>query len=150
ERSLVFTQFTDDTYGAHALARRLSAHRPLVLTGAMTLDERARVVDRFRSDPQHEVLILSLRAAGVGLDLQVASYVFHFDRWWNPAVEAQATDRSHRIGQVRPVHVYTYALEGTVEERTVEILREKRLLFDEVVEGTGLHPEGTLSRDELL
>jgi SNF2 family DNA or RNA helicase len=150
ERSLVFTQFTDDTYGAHAIARSLSAHRPLVLTGAMTLDERARVVGRFRSDPWHEVLILSLRAAGVGLDLQDASYVFHFDRWWNPAVEDQATDRSHRIGQARPVHVYTYALEDTVEERTVEVLRQKRLLFDEVVEGAGLHPEVTLSRDELL
>jgi len=150
ERSLVFTQFTDDTYGAHAIARGLSAHRPLVLTGAMALEERSRVVDRFHSDPRHEVLILSLRAAGVGLDLQDASYVFHFDRWWNPAVEDQATDRSHRIGQSRPVHVYSYALEDTVEERTAEVLREKRLLFDEVVEGAGLHPEGAFSREELL
>ena len=150
ERSLVFTQFTDDTYGAHAIARGLSAHRPLVLTGAMTLDERARVVDRFRSDARHAVLVLSLRAAGVGLDLQDASYVFHFDRWWNPAVEDQATDRSHRIGQSRPVHAYTYALDDTVEERTAEILREKRLLFDQVVEGAGLRPEGTFSREELL
>jgi len=150
ERSLVFTQFTDDTYGAQALARGLHAHRPLVLTGAMTLDERARVVERFRSDAGHAVLILSLRAAGVGLDLQAASYVFHYDRWWNPAVEDQATDRSHRIGQVRPVHVYTYALEDTVEGRTAEVLREKRLLFDEVVEGAGMHPEGAFTREELL
>jgi SNF2 family DNA or RNA helicase len=150
ERSLVFTQFTDDTFGAHAIARGLSAHHPLVLTGAMTPDERARVVDRFRSDLRHEVLILSLRAAGVGLDLQEASYVFHFDRWWNPAVEDQATDRSHRIGQSRPVHVYTYALEDTVEGRTAEVLREKRLLFDEVIEGAGLRPQGTFSREELL
>jgi SNF2 family DNA or RNA helicase len=150
ERALVFTQFTDDVYGAQAIARRLVAHRPLVLTGALTLDHRVQVVERFRSDPRHGVLILSLRAAGVGLDLQDASYVFHFDRWWNPAVEDQATDRSHRIGQHRPVHVYTYALENTVEERTIEILREKRLLFDEVVEGAGIHAGGTLSREELL
>jgi SNF2 family DNA or RNA helicase len=150
ERALVFTQFTDDVYGAQAIARRLGAHRPLLLTGSLTLDQRARVVERFRTEPDHSVLVLSLRAAGVGLDLQDASYVFHFDRWWNPAVEDQATDRSHRIGQHRPVHVYAYALEGTVEERTVEVLREKRLLFDQVVEGAGLHPEGALSREELL
>jgi SNF2 family DNA or RNA helicase len=150
ERGLVFTQFTDDTYGAQAIARRLAAHRPLVLTGSLTLDQRARVIERFRADPSHGLLILSLRAAGVGLDLQDASYVFHFDRWWNPAVEDQATGRSHRMGQKRPVHVYTYTMESTVEERTAEILRSKRLLFDEIVEGAGIPTEGTLSREELL
>jgi SNF2 family DNA or RNA helicase len=150
ERSLVFTQFTDDTYGAQAIARRLATHRPLVLTGSLTLDQRARVIERFRADPSHGVLILSLRAAGVGLDLQDASYVFHFDRWWNPAVEDQATGRSHRIGQQYPVHVYAYTLESTVEERTVEVLRSKRLLFNEIVEGAGIDVEGTLSREELL
>jgi SNF2 family DNA or RNA helicase len=150
ERALVFTQFTDDVFGARAIARHLAAHRPLVLTGDLTLEQRARVVERFRADPGHETLILSLRAAGVGLDLQDASYVFHFDRWWNPAVEDQATDRSHRIGQNRPVHVYTYTLEDTVEERMVEILRGKRLLFDAIVEGAGIHMDGTVSREELL
>ncbi|HSR21969.1 MAG TPA: DEAD/DEAH box helicase, partial [Candidatus Eisenbacteria bacterium] len=126
ERSLVFTQFTDDTYGAQAIARRLAAHRPLVVTGGLNLEQRADVIERFGVDSAHGVLILSLRAGGVGLDLQDASYVFHFDRWWNPAVEDQATGRSHRIGQTRPVHVYTYTMEGTVEERIVEILRSKR------------------------
>jgi SNF2 family DNA or RNA helicase len=150
ERALAFTQFTDDMYGAHAIARQLAEHQPLVLTGSLTLDQRAQVVERFHADPRHQVLILSLRAAGVGLDLQDASYVFHFDRWWNPAVEDQATDRSHRIGQHRPVHVYTYTLEDTVEERMVEVLRGKRLLFDEIVEGAGIRAEGTLSREELL
>ena len=150
QRALVFTQFTDGTYGAEAIARRLAGHRPLVLTGRLNLEQRVQVVERFRADDGHRVLVLSLRAAGVGLDLQDASYVFHFDRWWNPAVEDQATDRSHRIGQRRPVHVYTYTMEDTVEERTVEILRGKRLLFDEVIEDAGLPVEGTLSRDELL
>jgi SNF2 family DNA or RNA helicase len=150
QRGLVFTQFTDDTFGARAIARRLAAHRPLVLTGSLTLDRRAEVIERFRADPAHGVLVLSLRAAGVGLDLQDASYVFHFDRWWNPAVEDQATGRSHRIGQKLPVHVYAYTMENTVEERTVEVLRSKRLLFDEIVEGAGIQVEGTLSREELL
>jgi SNF2 family DNA or RNA helicase len=150
ERCLVFTQFTDHTYGAHAIARRLAAHRPLVLTGSLSIAQRSQVIERFRADPAHGALILSLRAAGVGLDLQDASYVFHFDRWWNPAVEDQATGRSHRIGQHRPVHVYTYAMESTVEERIVEVLRAKRLLFDEIVEGVGIQAVGTLSREELL
>ena len=150
ERALVFSRFTDDTYGAAAIARRLAAHAPLVLTGDLSLDRRERVVERFRTDPRHSVLILSLRAAGVGLDLQEASYVFHFDRWWNPAVEDQATDRSHRIGQTRPVHVYTYAMEGSIEERTAEVLREKRLLFDEAVDRAGIHLDAALTRDELL
>jgi SNF2 family DNA or RNA helicase len=150
ERALVFTQFTDDTYGAAAIAQRLAPHMPLVLTGSLSLVERARVVERFRADPQHGVLVLSLRAAGVGLDLQDASYVFHFDRWWNPAVEDQATGRSHRIGQSRPVNVYAYAMEGSVEERIVETLHEKRLLFDDVIEGAGIHLESALTREELL
>ena len=150
ERALVFTQFTDEIYGAQAIARRLAAFHPLVLTGSVPPDQRAAMVQRFRAEPHHQVMVLSLRATGVGLDLQDASYVFHFDRWWNPAVEDQASDRTHRIGQSRPVHVYTYALEGTVEERTIEVLREKRLLFDEVVEGAGIHVEGALSKEELL
>ena len=150
ERALVFSQFTDSFYGVDAVARRLAPHQPLTLTGAMSLTQRERVLQRFRSDPHHRVLVLSLRAGGVALDLQEASYVFHFDRWWNPAVEEQASDRSHRMGQVRPVHVYAYSLEGSVEERIIEILREKRVLFDEIVEGAGINLETTLTRSELL
>jgi SNF2 family DNA or RNA helicase len=150
ERALVFSQFTDSFYGVDAVARRLAPHQPLTLTGAMSLTQRERVLQRFRSDPHHRVLVLSVRAGGVALDLQEASYVFHFDRWWNPAVEEQASDRSHRMGQVRPVHVYAYSLEGSVEERIIEILREKRVLFDEIVEGAGINLETTLTRSELL
>jgi SNF2 family DNA or RNA helicase len=150
ERALVFSQFTDAVHGAQAIVRRLAAHDPLVLTGEHTLTQREQVIRRFRTDSRHRVLVLSLRAGGVGLNLQDASYVFHFDRWWNPAVEDQATDRSHRMGQLRPVNVYAYALEGSVEERIVEVLREKRLLFDEIVEGAGIHLPTALTREELL
>jgi SNF2 family DNA or RNA helicase len=150
ERALVFTQFTDQVFGAHAIARRLAAYQPLLLTGSLSLAQREEVLKRFRSHPRHRVLVLSLRAGGVGLDLQEASYVFHFDRWWNPAIEDQASDRSHRLGQSRPVNVYAYALEGSVEERIMEILHEKRLLFDEIVEGAGLQVETALTREELL
>ena len=150
ERALVFTQFVDRTFGAEAIAARLAAHEPLMLTGSLSLAQREHVLQRFRSDPRHRVLVLSLRAAGVGLDLQEASYVFHFDRWWNPAVEDQASDRTHRMGQIRPVHVYAYALEDSVEERIVQILRDKRLLFEDVVEGAGIHLETSLTQDELF
>lgn len=150
ERALVFTQFVDRTFGAEAIAARLAAHEPLTLTGSLSLPQREQVLRRFRADPRHRVLVLSLRAAGVGLDLQEASYVFHFDRWWNPAVEDQASDRTHRMGQIRPVHVYAYALEDSVEERIVQILRDKRLLFEDVVEGAGIHLETSLTQEELF
>ena len=150
ERALVFTQFVDRTFGAEAIAARLAGHEPLTLTGSLSLAQREQVLQRFRADPRHRVLVLSLRAAGVGLDLQEASYVFHFDRWWNPAVEDQASDRTHRMGQIRPVHVYAYTLEDSVEERIVQILRDKRLLFEDIVEGAGIHLETGLTQDELF
>ena len=95
-RALVFTQFTDETFGARAVASRLARFRPLLYTGDMSLGQRDEVIRTFQQDARHSVLVLSLRAGGLGLNLQDASYVFHFDRWWNPSVERQAEDRSHR------------------------------------------------------
>jgi non-specific serine/threonine protein kinase len=100
--------------------------------------------------------VLSLRAGGSGLNLQEASYVFHFDRWWNPAVERQAEDRSHRLGQQHPVHVYSYVCEATIEERIDRVLREKQSLFDEIVDESSVVDESSLdlrtalSGDELF
>jgi len=79
-------------------------------------------------------MVLSLRAGGIGLNLIAASAVFHFDRWWNPAVEAQAEDRAHRIGQTRAVQTFGYLCAGTVEQRIGEILAEKRVLFADLVD----------------
>src|SRR6185312_16767600 len=89
----------------------------------------------FEDNPDNKLLLLSLRAGGVGLNLTAASYVFHFDHWWNPAVEAQAEDRAHLIGQVRPVQIYSYLCANTVEERVASILAHKRKMFSDVVEG---------------
>ncbi|MGH2356196.1 MAG: helicase-related protein, partial [Chloroflexota bacterium] len=119
-------------------------------TGDLSLAQREAVIRRFQEDPSHKVLILSLRAGGHGLNLQDASYVFHFDRWWNPAVERQAEDRSHRLGQSVPVNVYTYTCEGTVEERIDEVLRSKQLLFDESVDDITLDLRAALTTDELF
>src|ERR687884_1770129 len=98
----------------------------------MSVPQREAVVQQFKEDPSRRVLVLSLRAGGQGLNLQEASYVFHFDRWWNPALEDQAESRSHRLGQLVPVNVYTYTSSHTIEERIEGLLHAKHLLFDEL------------------
>ena len=149
-RALIFTQFVDERFGARAIASRLGAFRPLVYTGELSAAEREAVIARFRERPEHTTLILSLRAGAEGLNLQEASYVFHFDRWWNPARERQAEGRSHRLGQTRPVHVYTYVCENTIEERIDATLRARQRLFDELVDPVSLDLEATLDRDDLF
>lgn len=150
DRALVFSQFTNEEFGVGLIASRLSNFAPLAYTGAMATDERDRVIRRFMEDERHQLLVLSLRAGGQGLNLQEASYVVHFDRWWNPAVERQAEDRSHRMGQTVPVTVYAYRCVGTIEQRIDEVLQSKQRLFDAVVDEVTLDIESTLSGKELF
>jgi HJR/Mrr/RecB family endonuclease len=149
-RALVFTQFTDENFGVGAVARGLSEYRPLTYTGAMTQEARQSTLTRFKSEPDRGVLVLSLRAGGQGLNLQEASYVVHFDRWWNPASERQAEDRSHRMGQTQPVDVYTYTCSGTIEERIAKLLEDKQQLFDTVIDQVTMDLDRVLSADELF
>jgi SNF2 family DNA or RNA helicase len=149
-RALDFTQFTNENFGARRLARELTHWQPLLFTGDMDANARQRALDNFAAPDGPPLLIVSLRAGGVGLNLQSASYVFHFDRWWNPAAETQAEDRAHRPGQTRPVHVYRYVMLGTLEERVDEILRAKRELFSQIVDGEEAEESQGLSRDDLL
>ena len=149
-RALIFSQFTDATFGIERLARELKGFHPLTYTGSMTLSRRREVVDRFLSHPEHRVLLLSLRAGAQGLNLQTASYVFHFDRWWNPAVEDQAESRAHRLGQAYPVTIYRYLCADTIEERIDARLREKRRMFREVVEEDPADLAAALSESELF
>lgn len=149
-RALIFSQFTDPEYGAHAIASRLEDYNPLLFTGDLSPIQRDSVIRIFKENRDHKVLILSLRAGGQGLNLQDASYVFHFDRWWNPAVELQAESRAHRLGQTIPVHVYKYVIENTIEERIEKILREKQLLFDELVDSVSIDLKSKLSGEELF
>jgi SNF2 family DNA or RNA helicase len=149
-RALVFSQFTDETFGVEAVRRALASCDPLVYVGSMSSNERDRVIQQFKDEPQHQALVLSLRAGGVGLNLQEASYVFHLDRWWNPAIERQAEDRTHRMGQVYPVTVFKYTAIGTIEERINDVLSEKQKLFDEVVDDVSLDLGSGLNRDELF
>ncbi len=108
------------------------------------------IIKTFKDNREHKVLILSLRAGGQGLNLQDASYVFHFDRWWNPAVLHQAEDRAHRLGQTFPVNVYKYIIEDTIEERIEQILKAKQLLFDELVDNVSIDLKAKLSSEELF
>ncbi len=149
-RALVFSQFTDDTFGVRAAARDLIDFDPLVYTGDLSGPERDHVVQTFKTTPRHRALVLSLRAGGVGINLQEASYVFHLDRWWNPAIERQAEDRSHRMGQPYPVTVFTYTSEGTIEQRIDEIITAKQALFDEVVDDVSIDLGTRLNADELF
>jgi SNF2 family DNA or RNA helicase len=149
-RALIFSQFTDTRHGARAIVERLRAFRPLLYAGDLSTRQRDDVIQRFKTEPEHRVLVLSLRAGGQGLNLQEASYVFHFDRWWNPAVERQAEDRSHRLGQSFPVHVYAYTCEATIEEQIATILQSKQLLFDELVDDVTLDLRASLTAGELF
>jgi SNF2 family DNA or RNA helicase len=150
EKALIFSQFVDAPFGATRIATELRDFAPLLLTGAMDPAERSEAAAAFERDRQRPVLILSLRVGGVGLNLTAASHVFHFDRWWNPAVEAQAEDRAHRIGQERAVHVAAYLAQETIEERIDEILAEKRSLFADVVDGVDAGMLRRLDLDTLL
>ncbi|WP_369392940.1 SNF2-related protein [Streptomyces sp. CG1] len=132
--ALVFTQYV-------GMARLITAHLSAraipvdLLHGGTPVPERERMVDRFQSG-ETPVLVLSLKAAGTGLNLTRAGHVVHFDRWWNPAVEEQATDRAYRIGQTQPVQVHRLVTEGTVEDRIAEMLAAKRALADAIL-GSG-------------
>ncbi len=149
-RALVFSQFTDGQFGVDMLARGLRAFQPLTFTGAMSAKQRSDVVRVFRTDQRHKALILSLRAGGVGLNLQSASYVFHLDRWWNPAIEDQAEGRAHRLGQPYPVTAFRYVCANTIEERIEAILRDKRQIFKEVVDDVTLDLKSTLTAEEVF
>jgi superfamily II DNA or RNA helicase len=135
DSSLVFTQYA--VMGrllADHLNRTLGIER-LLLDGSTPIPERERVVDRFQlDDGTPRVLVLSLRAGGLGLNLTRANHVFHFDRWWNPAVEDQASDRAHRIGQTRVVQVHRMICAGTIEERIDQLIDAKRGLAEQIVD----------------
>jgi superfamily II DNA or RNA helicase len=150
ERALVFTQFREmgELLVGH-LGRTLGLPEVPFLHGGVPLLRRDAMVQRFQEDEDAApILLVSLRAGGTGLNLTRASHVLHYDRWWNPAVEDQATDRVHRIGQTRAVTVHTLVTAGSIEERIAELLDRKRALADAVV-GTGETWITELDDDEL-
>ncbi len=149
DRALIFTQFTEmgDLLQRHL--QETFGREVLYLHGGVAAKQRDRMVERFQSDPHGpRLFLLSLKAGGTGLNLTAAQHVFHFDRWWNPAVENQATDRAFRIGQKRNVQVHKFVCVGTLEEKIDEMIERKRDVAARVV-GTGEGWLTELSNDQL-
>ncbi len=135
EKVLVFTQFREITEPVAAHLGGVFGRPGLVLHGGTPIRARRDMVRQFQEDERTPFFVLSLKAGGSGLNLTAASHVVHFDRWWNPAVEDQATDRAFRIGQTRNVMVHKFVCRGTVEERIDELIASKRGLARDVLEG---------------
>ncbi len=150
ERMLVFSQFRETTAPLEQHLARVFGRSGLVLHGQVPVKKRREAVESFQRDDGPPFFVLSLKAGGTGLNLTAASHVVHFDRWWNPAVESQATDRAFRIGQKKNVLVHKLVCRGTVEERIDAMISSKRELAEKVV-GEGAEKMLTeMSNDELL
>jgi SNF2 family DNA or RNA helicase len=133
DRALIFTQFAEMGELLRTYLRDYFFDEPLWLHGATKIKEREEMIRRFQAERGPRLFILSIKAGGVGLNLTNANHVFHFDRWWNPAVENQATDRAFRIGQKRNVQVHKFICTGTLEERIDEMIEAKKSLADSIV-----------------
>ncbi len=134
EKALIFTQFREMTEPLAGFLSQVFAHPGLVLHGGTAVKRRQRLVERFQDEQGPPFFILSLKAGGTGLNLTEASHVIHFDRWWNPAVENQATDRAFRIGQKKNVLVHKLVCQGTIEENIDALIKEKTALAEDVLE----------------
>jgi SNF2 family DNA or RNA helicase len=149
EQSLIFTQFRTMGRMLEMMLRQRFGKDVLFIHGGTTQGKRVLMVEQFqRGGADKPVLLLSLRAGGVGLNLTAATHVFHFDRWWNPAVENQATDRAYRIGQTRTVQVHKFVVKGTLEERIDQMIESKSELAENII-GQGEQWLSELSTDQL-
>ncbi len=135
EKMLVFTQFREVIAPLAAFLGSIFGRPGLVLHGETEVKRRKEIVSRFQEDEAVGFFVLSLKAGGAGLNLTAASHVVHFDRWWNPAVENQATDRAFRIGQTKNVLVHKFVCRGTVEDKIDELIESKRRLSTDLLEG---------------
>ncbi len=133
EKVLVFTQFKELTEPLQAFLTTIFGREGLVLHGSIPVGKRKKIIERFQSEAYVPFMVLSLKAGGVGLNLTQANHVVHFDRWWNPAVENQATDRVFRIGQQKNVIVHKFITKGTLEEKIDQMLEKKQQLSENVI-----------------
>ena len=150
EKALVFTQFREVTAPLAAFLGTVFGRPGVVLHGGTPVKDRRALVQRFQDDEDVPFMVLSLKAGGTGLNLTAASHVVHFDRWWNPAVENQATDRAFRIGQTRNVLVHKFLCRGTVEEKIDQLIDSKRQLSQDLLEGGADLLLTEMHDDELL
>ena len=147
DKVIIFSQFVECL---RWLAARLKLSVTEIYHGALNEAKRDRILRRFKNEPGPRVLLMSIKAGGVGLNLPEASTVVLFDRWWNPATENQAIQRAHRFGRTAPLHVVRFLVKNSIEERIDEILVKKSRLFQAYVEGAESTSFGTVARKQLL
>ena len=150
EKVLVFTQFREITEPLAECLAGVFGRSGLVLHGGTPVKQRQTMVENFQREDGPPFFVLSIKAGGTGLNLTAASHVIHFDRWWNPAVENQATDRAFRIGQQRNVLVHKFVTSGTLEEKIDQMLTEKQHTADQILTGGAEKSLTEMSNDELL
>ncbi len=150
EKVLVFTQFKEIIPALANFLTRIFGREGLTLDGGTAIKKRTELVAHFQQEQGPPFFILSLKAGGTGLNLTKASHVIHFDRWWNPAVENQATDRAYRIGQKHPVLVHKFICRGTIEEKIDELITSKKNLSKDMLEGGEELVLTNLTNEQLL
>lgn len=150
EKVLIFSQFREITVPLAEYLREVFGKPGLVLHGQTPVGKRRELVEAFQREDGPPFFVLSLKAGGTGLNLTAASYVIHFDRWWNPSVENQATDRAFRIGQKRSVFVHKFVCRGTVEDKIDELIAQKTDLSSQLLDGGAEALLTEMSNDQLL
>jgi non-specific serine/threonine protein kinase len=150
EKVLIFTQFREITDPLSAFLNEVFGRPGLVLHGGTPVAQRRKLVESFQRDDGPPFFILTVKAGGAGLNLTQAAQVIHFDRWWNPAVENQATDRAFRIGQKKNVLVHKFVCRGTIEEKIDAVIENKKALSSGLLEGGGEKLVTEMNNDELL
>lgn len=146
-KAIVFSQWVEPL---EVLAKALHRYGALQYHGKVPQNERTPILDRFKSDPDAHVILMSYGTGSVGLNLQFCNYVFLFDRWWNPAIEDQAINRAHRLGQKHPVTVTRFLSGNTIEERIATILEAKRAVFNELIAQADKPESRGLTEDEIF
>ena len=149
EKLLVFTQFKEITDILDDFLRKIFGKKGFIIHGGIPPDKRKEYVEMFQKSSEYPYFVLSLKAGGSGLNLTAANHVIHFDRWWNPAVEKQASDRSFRIGQKKNVMIYKFLCKGTLEENIDAMITDKEKLTDDIIEASSLKLS-ELSNEEIL
>jgi non-specific serine/threonine protein kinase len=149
-KALIFTQFREMTDPLEACLSKVFGRHGLILHGGTSVRERQNLVDQFQREQGPPFFVLSLKAGGTGLNLTAASHVIHFDRWWNPAVENQATDRAFRIGQKRNVLVHKFITTGTLEEKIDELITAKQNTADAILTGSAEKSLTEMNNAELM
>ncbi|OGV50777.1 MAG: hypothetical protein A2017_12850 [Lentisphaerae bacterium GWF2_44_16] len=150
EKALVFTQFKEMTEPLHEHLSKCFGRPGLILHGGTSVKQRQILVEQFQNESGPPYFVLSLKAAGTGLNLTAANHVVHFDRWWNPAVENQATDRAFRIGQHRNVLAHKFICKGTIEEKIDALIEDKKDLADSLLSEGAEKLLTNMNNDELL